>query len=98
MTTGLEPSVCQTKTKIAMPFYLTHYVLEKTSRPRKNLVNKKNVLPKIYKTASNLRLHSYSKLICVCDKECHRDFPGGPVAETPCSQCRDPGFDPWSGN
>ena len=24
------------------------------------------------------------------------DFPGGPVAETPGSQCRGPGFDPWS--
>ena len=26
------------------------------------------------------------------------DFPGGPVAKTPRSQCRGPGFDPWSGN
>ena len=26
------------------------------------------------------------------------DVPGGPVAKTPCSQCRGPGFDPWSGN
>ena len=26
------------------------------------------------------------------------DFPGGPVAKTPCSQRRGPGFDPWSGN
>ena len=26
------------------------------------------------------------------------DFPGGPVAVTPSSQCRGPGFDPWSGN
>ena len=26
------------------------------------------------------------------------DFPGGPVVRTPCSQCRGPGFDPWSGN
>ena len=25
------------------------------------------------------------------------DFPGGPVAKTPCSQCRGPGFDPWLG-
>ena len=25
------------------------------------------------------------------------DFPGGPVARTPHSQCRRPGFDPWSG-
>ena len=27
-----------------------------------------------------------------------RDFLGGPVAETLCSQCRAPGFHPWSGN
>ena len=26
-----------------------------------------------------------------------RDFPGGPVAKTPHSQCRGLGFDPWSG-
>ena len=26
------------------------------------------------------------------------DLPSGPVAETPCSQCRDPGFDARSGN
>ena len=27
-----------------------------------------------------------------------RDFPGGPEVKTPCSQCREHGFDPWSGN
>ena len=27
-----------------------------------------------------------------------QDFPGCPVAKTPRSQCRGPGFDPWSGN
>ena len=26
------------------------------------------------------------------------DFPGGPVAETPSSQCREPEFHPWSEN
>ena len=25
-------------------------------------------------------------------------FPRGPVAETPSSQCRGPGFNPWLGN
>ena len=25
-----------------------------------------------------------------------RDLPGGPVAETLCSPCRGPGFNPWS--
>ena len=27
-----------------------------------------------------------------------RDFPGGPVVKTPRSQCREPGFNPRSGN
>ena len=27
-----------------------------------------------------------------------RDFPGDPVAKTPCSQCRGPRFDLWSGS
>ena len=27
-----------------------------------------------------------------------KDFPGGPVAKTPHSQCSRPWFDPWSGN
>ena len=27
-----------------------------------------------------------------------RDFPGGPVVKTLYSQCRGPGFNPWSGN
>ena len=27
-----------------------------------------------------------------------RDFPSGPAAKTPSSQCRGLGFDPWSGN
>ena len=26
------------------------------------------------------------------------DFPGGPVAKIPYSQCRGPVFNPWSGN
>ena len=26
------------------------------------------------------------------------EFPGGPVVKTLHSQCRGPGFDPWSGN
>ena len=32
------------------------------------------------------------------DKGRLRDFPGGPGVKTPSSQCREPGFDPWSGN
>ena len=28
-------------------------------------------------------------------KSDYRDFPGGPVAKTPCSQCSQLGFNPW---
>ena len=31
-------------------------------------------------------------------KNSERDFPGDPVVKTPLSQCREPEFDPWSGN
>ena len=31
-------------------------------------------------------------------KDASRDFLGGPVAKTPCSQCRRLRFDPWSEN
>ena len=30
--------------------------------------------------------------------KCCWDFSGGPVTKTPSSQCRGPGFNPWSGN
>ena len=32
------------------------------------------------------------------EKHIFWDFPGGAVDKTLCSQCRGPGFDPWSGN
>ena len=31
-------------------------------------------------------------------KTAPRDSTGGPVAKTSCSQCRGPGFHPWSAN
>ena len=31
-------------------------------------------------------------------KDLCRDFPGHPVAKSPCSQCRGPRFNPWSRN
>ena len=34
--------------------------------------------------------------LCKCDD--FKDFPGGVVAKTPCSQCGEPGFHPWSGS
>ena len=32
-----------------------------------------------------------------CKSFCCKDFPGGPVAKTLCSQCWGPGFNPCSG-
>ena len=32
------------------------------------------------------------------EKKQNRGLPGGPVVKTPHSQCREHGFDPWSGN
>lgn len=32
------------------------------------------------------------------NKKAMGDFPGGPVTTTLCSQCKVPGFNPWSGN
>ena len=32
-----------------------------------------------------------------CNKKKNWDFPGGPVLVVLHSQCRGPGFDPWSG-
>ena len=37
------------------------------------------------------------KKLCLKEQR-ERDFPGGPVAKTPRSQCTRPGYDPWSGN
>ena len=31
-------------------------------------------------------------------QEFYRDFPGGPVVQTPCFHCKERRFDPWSGN
>ena len=39
----------------------------------------------------------YKGLLQLNNKKANRDFPGGPVGKTPCSQCRGPGFEPWSG-
>ena len=42
----------------------------------------------------NLKKQPHVKIL----KEDYLDFPSGPVARTRCSQCRGPGFDPWSKN
>ena len=43
--------------------------------------------------------HQITKPTCILEYNKYmRDFPSGTVDKTPCSQCRGPGFDPWSGN
>ena len=47
----------------------------------------------LFENASTAKVYSFCNL-----KTFFRDFPDGPVAKTLCSQCRGPGFNPWSGN
>ena len=51
-------------------------------------------------TNSSTQLSDWTELSCQGLGERRRagDFPGGPVTKTPCSQCRGPRFNPWSGN
>ena len=54
------------------------------------------------RVARNQTRHRLPRTLCFISilsqlKE-SRDFPADSVAKTPCSQCRGPGFDPWSGN
>ena len=48
----------------------------------------------------NFRICSYflSKKEIYLNTLTFGDLPGGPVAKTVSSQCKGPGFDPWSGN
>ena len=47
---------------------------------------------------------AFSQLLSVCllvrkyKNSSNRNLPGSPGAKTPSSQCRGPGFEPWSGN
>ena len=47
---------------------------------------------------TTMRYHLTPVRMAIIKKIYKWDFPGGPVATTPRSQCRGPGFDPWSGN
>ena len=54
--------------------------------------------PKKRKTTQHDHKRSLYNRAHYTEKACnHRDFPGGPVDKTLCSQCRRGGFDPWSG-
>ena len=65
------------------------------------LSHKKNeILPfaAIWMDLKNITLSEVISFICVISKTIQMDFPGDPVAKTPCYQYMGPGFDPWSGN
>ena len=47
---------------------------------------------------NNLTLLRSINLQLGCKNIQYRDFSGGAVDKTPCSQCREPRFVPWSGN
>ena len=50
----------------------------------------------IYIEIQNISITPESSLMPLYNQS-PRDFPGGPVAKTLCSQCKGPGFNPWSG-
>ena len=81
------------------PFSVTatcfHLLLSLHTLPCLFLPSAPRTLPVLH-----LLLHLVSVVFLEQDPElrCGRDFPGGPVAKTPHSQGRGPGFSPWSGN
>ena len=46
----------------------------------------------------SLRILRFWYAVSSIENTMQRDVPGGPVPETPCSQCRRPGFSSWSGS
>ena len=49
-------------------------------------------------SSGNIAQGKWNRLKWVWDQNmANRDFPGAPVGETLCSQCRGPRFDPWWG-
>jgi len=56
---------------------------------------KKNEAMPFAATWMNLKIIVLSN---ITQKEKDRHFPGGPTVKIPHSQCRGPGFNPWSGN
>lgn len=51
---------------------------------------------KVGREQSGLRVKFWEKELGLSERK-RRDFPAGPVAQTPRSLCRGPGFDPQSG-
>ena len=43
-------------------------------------------------------METEKSLFCVIKEMENRDFPGGSVTKTPCTQCRGLEFDPYLGN
>ena len=49
-------------------------------------------------TTNYFKLHVIQLFLSLYKKTQTRGFPGDPIAKTPCSQCRGPKFNSWSGN
>ena len=68
----------------------------------KQMWNLLNIFRDETQTFQEIKLRSLNKFyrnnVTSLQKTWSRDFPGGPVVKTPCSQIRGPGFDCWSGN
>ena len=87
-------------------FYWTVLVLStfaiserwKDYNPRCTWVSHTRVVPENLSFAEFCRIKWYLntlRRLIVYLKGNQRDFPGGPVVETPCFYCRGHGFDPW---
>ena len=74
--------------KLKTPNFFVHYFIPKEV--------KKN--PQRQITITIKAAISRNQGVSTVEIKMARDFPGGAVGKTPCSQCRGPGFDPWSGN
>ena len=48
--------------------------------------------------STGVSIHLKTRHVEMLEEDGGGDFPGSPVAKTPCSQSEGPGFEPWSGN
>ena len=69
-----------------------HYKMEITGSTHGTVVRIRENEDKAFNAPCAQRVVGIVKISCLWN------FPGGPVAEVPCSQYRGPGFDSWSGN
>ena len=84
------------KTEITQSVFSTHKGIKLEIKNRRKFGKFTNMWK--LKTTLLKRLMSQRRNYKGNFKSTLRDFPGGTVDKTLCSQCRGPGFNPWSGN